>query len=238
MPYHQKPALHDTLVSYDHYYAGRKDYEILVVEDGKSVIDLDTHNHVESMVEQFQQRGVPVRLIQTNFQYSYAPSKLFNLGVEKAKGEYIVLTNPECFHLTDVLGSFDLMLHEAPEAYPVATCFNAECNSLIENFTDFKYKHIGWYQHSKHMPRNLHWCSVLKKTLYNSLGGFDEGYATGFGREDVDWARRVEEAGIPILPMDNTIVVHISHPFIPFRTELVRINQAYYAKKWGAMDNR
>ena len=237
MPYYKKRTLHNTLVSYAHHYRDRDDYEVIVLEDCKNVADKEEHGALLGIVESFN-KTVPIRHVETDFKNCYAPCRMFNAGVRMAKGHFIVLTNPECFHLTDVLGAFDGELSKDPDAYVVAACFNAISAGNVDKFKDFKYMQMNWYQHSKHMPRGLHWCSVISKRNYYGVGGFDEGYASGFAREDVDFFRTIEESDIQVVFKDDIIVVHISHPNMSSKLGLLAINQKYYADKWGAMDKR
>lgn len=238
MPYYKKRMLRETLMSYQHHYANRDDYEVIVLEDYKNVADAEEHKALMGIITEFNV-SVPVHHVETNFENCYAPSKMFNYGVKIANGEYMVLTNPECLHKTNVLGQFDTALEKDPDSYVVASCFNGRKENGVK-LTDknFGYTFMAWYQHSVHIPRGLHWCSVMSREQYNGLGGFDEGYAMGFGREDVDFFRRVEESDINVVFRDDIIVIHISHPNIPLRNFLIAANRHYYASKWGAMDTR
>ena len=228
MPYHKKRMLRDTLISYKNHYADRDDYEVIVLEDCKNIADTEEHEALLGIVREFSESILLIHM-ETNFENCYAPSKMFNYGVSIAKGEYIVLTNPECVHKTNVLAQFDEGLEKDKDSYIVSACYDA---------TGIDYKFLSWYQHSVHMPRGLHWCSVMSKAQYNKLNGFDEGYSHGFGREDVDFFRRVEESGMKVVFMDDIVVVHIHHPHMPAMRSLVVMNQLYYASKWGAMDTR
>lgn len=237
IPYYKRRMLHNTFVSYAHHYGNRDDYEVLVMEDYKNANNNHDHHTLLNILLTFSDT-VDARIIRTDFVDCYAPSRMFNLGVFEATGKYIILTNPECFHLTDVLGGFDKELSRDPNAYIIAATFNASYGGLVAEFDDFKYMQLSWYQHSKHRPRGLHFCSVLSKEIYNSIGGFDEGYAPGFGREDVDFFRTIETKGIAVRMCDDIVVVHMNHPDIPNKYKLWEINKRYYAKKWGAMDTR
>ena len=232
MPYHKKRTLHNTLLSYVHHYADRKDFEVLVMEDCKNIADRDEHRALLAILNQFE-RKLYIRHVETQFENSYSPSRIFNAGAKVATGDFIVLTNPECFHMSNVLAGFDRELHKNPAAHIVAACFNTDNNTPVKKFSDFKPIRKIWLQHSKHLNRGLFWCSVLSKALYDKVGGFDEGYAAGFGREDVDFVRMVKAAGIKVVACDDILVVHQNHPPIPLKQALCARNRAYYDKKWG-----
>ncbi len=233
MPYHKKRTLHNTLLSYQHHYGSRNDYEILVMEDCKNIADGDEHRALQVIVKDFSDK-LNIRHIETHFENSYAPSRIFNMGADHAKGDFLVLTNPECFHQTNVLGQFDKILARDPGVYIVAACYNTDDNKLVRKFADFKPRMGIWLQHSKHLNRGLHWCSVLAKPLFRKVEGFDEGYAEGFGREDVDFARTVKVKGIKVNAQDSIVVVHMNHPDFSSRKHVLWArNKAYYDAKWG-----
>jgi hypothetical protein len=147
-----------------------------------------------------------------------------------------VLTSPECFHATNVLEGFDREIAAHPDSYVIAACLNASYNDLVDKFEDFKYEMIMWYQHSKHRNRRLHFCSMMPKALYNRIGGFDEGYAKGFGREDVDFVKTIVAEKIKIIISDDIITIHMNHEEIPEMHRLWNINRRYYANKWQAKE--
>jgi len=223
--------IHNTFVSFLHHYAARKDYEVIVMEDRKNIEEKTEHLLLKNTIKIFSP-FIKINHIETDFKPSCAPCRMFNLGARKAMGNFLVLTNPECLHLTNVLEGFDLALKENPNLYVIAAVLNAAYNGIVDKFEDFRYKMIGWYQHSKHRNRRLHFCSVLSRGLYNRIGGFDEGYANGFGREDVDFLRNLIANKIAVVTRDDVIAVHMEHPPIPDMKRLWNINKVYYAKKW------
>jgi len=232
MPYHRKRTLHNTLLSYLHHYSGRKDYEVLVMEDCKNIADGDEHRALQVIIKDFAGK-LNIRRVETHFENSYAPSRIFNMGADHAKGDFLVLTSPECFHITGVLDQFDRILAWNPDAYITASCFSTDDNGIVQKFGNFKPKREIWLDHPQHLNRNLYWCAVISKPLYRKVGGIDEGYAPGFGREDVDFVRTVKAAGIMIVARDDILVAHQNHPdFSSRKRELHALNAKYYAKKW------
>lgn len=233
MPYYRKSMLHNTFVSFLHHYNGRGDYEIIILEDYKNVSEREEHDALLKIINYFSPQ-IKICHVETDFKGCVAPPRMFNLGAKIATGDFLVLTNPECFHLTNVLEGFDLELSKNPNTYVIAACVNASYNGIINKFEDFKYKEIIWYQHSKHRNRKLHFCSVISKKLYNKIGGFDEGYAIGFQRDDVDFIRTIIVKNIAFITRDDIIVVHMKHGYdgMPDKKRLCKINKQYYANKW------
>ncbi|MHA1360644.1 MAG: glycosyltransferase family 2 protein [Candidatus Helarchaeota archaeon] len=231
MPYYRKPMIHNTFVSFLYHYAGREDYEIIVMEDRKNIEEENEHEFLVNTIKNFSP-SLKIKHLETTFKPSYAPCRMFNVGAKEASGKFLILTNPECLHLTNILGGFDLVLSKNPNLYVIAAVLNADYNGNINKFEDFRYQMINWYQHSKYRNRRLHFCSVLSKETYNRVGGFDEGYASGFGREDVDFLRTLIVNKVKVITKDNIIAIHMKHPPIPDMKRLWTVNKIYYAKKW------
>ena len=230
--------LHNTFVSFLHHYNGREDYEIIVMEDHKNISEKEEHDALSDIVNSFSSQ-INIKHIETNFNGCYAPCRLFNIGAKNASGDFLVLTDSECFHLTNVLEGFDLEVSKNPNVYVIAACLNASYNGIVDKFEDFKYEMIMWYQHSKYNNRGLHFCSMISKRLYNKIGGFDEGYARGFGYEDNDFLRMIRVNNIPFVTKDNIIVVHMKHGYegIPDKNRLCKINKQYYVNKWRRLSS-
>jgi len=73
---------------------------------------------------------------------------------------------------------------------------------------------------------------MISKKLYNKIGGFDEGYDRGYGREDVDFLRTIIAKKIVVLANDNIMVIHMKHQKWPDQKRLWKINKQYYRNKW------
>lgn len=237
MPYYKRRELHNTLVSFLHHYSGREDYEVIVMEDSKNISDEEEHKTLLGIINSFSSQ-IKIKHIETDFKNCFAPCRLFNLGAKNANGEFLVLTDSECFHLTNVLAGFDLEISKDSGIYVVAACLNALSSGIVNKFEDFKYEPKNWYQHSKHNNRKLHFCSMISKELYNKIGGFDEGYAGGYGKDDVDFLRTIIANNIPVITSDEIIVIHMKHQKWPGLKGLWRINKQYYRNKWQRKDSK
>ena len=219
MPYLRRAVqLHNTLVSYRHYYRKRDDYRVVIGEDGKNVRDEAEHKALKELLVPFRQ----IRKIhmETNWPECYNPCRIFNRAARETKSDYIVLTTPEIFHAADILAGFDEVLKDTPDAYIVSACANGFKTVAdyeipkIESVDEFKYSPLWynpWRQHSEHNNRMFHWCACISRKQYETLGGFDEKYATVKGWEDYDWILRIKLAGIPIVVRDDLVTVHQWH---------------------------
>jgi len=238
MPYYRKSILHNTLVSFLYHYKKREDYEVIVMEDGKNISEKTEHNALLDIINSFSSQ-INIKHIETYFKDCISPCRMFNLGAKNADGDFLVLTNPECFHLTNVLGGFDLEVNKNPNVYIIAACLHASYNGIVDKFEDFKYEKIKWYQHSKHNNRKLHFCSMISKRLYEKIGGFDERYARGVWYDDDDFFRTICFNNIPFITKDNIIVVHMKHGYAELADthRLRKINKQYYRNKWRKLDS-
>ncbi|HDS00523.1 MAG TPA: hypothetical protein ENO07_00760, partial [candidate division Zixibacteria bacterium] len=148
--------------------------------------------------------------IKAGAQGEYNPSRLFNAGAARARGKYLVITNPECFHKSDILGGMDKLLSRAD--YVVCACLSlADTAVRLKTFDDLKPQVHMWYQHTKHRDVRYHFCTALSRENYRKIGGFDERYAEGIGYDDNSFLDRVTKAGLKILVSDELLVYHQKH---------------------------
>jgi len=213
MPYYNRAVqLHNTLISFKRWYHDRSDYEIIIVKDAKSNDKLET--------DSFQ---LPISILKGDDAPN--PCTAFNTAAAAAHGKILIITNPECFHDTDILSMLD---KEDPNAYLICSCksiINVKCTSQKLSYTFEK-----WYQHSKHNPRDFHFCTAISKDNYFKVGGFDERYANGVAYDDIAFRDSVKAAGIKFIHLDYAITLHQYHPRERSleRTALIQRNKKIY----------
>ena len=186
------------------HYADRKDFEIILVEDSKNDDDI-----VDVLCDYADKLTiVHVPCVNPGFN----PSPLINAGVERATGKYIILTNPECLHLTDILSVLDEEFKKGDDAYIVCACQSVlDCNEPFENPETFQFKHQMWYQHTEHRDVRYHFCTAISKKNYQTIGGFDERYADGIDYDDDAFLRSVNQSHLKVIPRDDALVLHQEH---------------------------
>ena len=88
----------------------------------------------------------------------------------------------------------------------------------------------GWYNHSKHNPCALHFCTAITKKDLEKLGGFDERYAGGIGYDDLDFINRVR-GRLKVKMIDSPFAVHQAHTPTDYKGnyELFMRNQKLYS---------
>ena len=228
-PYYDRATQFDkTLQSFIHHYSDRDDYEIIVIEDHKNVHDSKFHKGLMDVISKYEDK-LTIKYIEYTRENVCNPAEMFNIGVRESDGEFIVLTNPEMVHETNVLGYYDKKLEEDNTLYVVSTARNVKNLVVGDKIT---YKHVGWYAHPEKRNVPLHFCSVISKEVYNTIGGFDEEYIKGIAYEDTDFIKILEKHDITIDFTTKSSVLHQEHPKNYRNQKLWNINKAYYNDKW------
>ena len=223
MPYYDRlEQFKNTLRSLIYHYEDRDDWEIVLVEDGKN--DDGVWTALCCNYEVLIKRELMARPCSN-------PAPMFNAGARVARGDHLVLTNPECLHVTNVLEEFD----KHPDAYRIAACLAVESCSKFTTPDALQYKVEKWYQHSFHRNRMLHFCSAIPRATWDEIGGFDEVYADGIASDDSDFRNRVAATGIEMLPVDDALVLHQKHRKLRPVGSARRLarNRKLYTERWG-----
>jgi hypothetical protein len=207
MPYFSKPDMRFALDSFCHFYGGRKDYEIVIVEDSKNNNIKELHDTLISIVDKFKER-ISIRLIVDPIE-SYNPSTKYNLGVKESVGDRIILTNPETPHTMDILSELDL---EDFNSYIVCACSSVFLIKDGGSYLNSEFKFHYWFQHTTLGNNfNYHFCTVISRENYSKCGGFDERFSKGIAYEDANFVKRVLKNQIRIKNRDDLITYHIEH---------------------------
>ncbi len=216
LPYYDRaPQLKETLTSFYYLYGNRKDWEVVIIEDYKNKQNLKLHNELFNVISNFD---INIKLINGPTEISYSPVKLYNLGVKYAQGKFIIISNPECSHVTNILQGFDEELEFNENAYVICACKAIKRNKF----------HM-WYQHTKYRDKKYHFCTCLSKTNYESVGGFDERFSKGYCFDDDAFIARIQSnPNIEIITRDDLLVIHQEHKKIIPNKKLWLRNQKIY----------
>ncbi len=193
--------------------------EVIAVDDGSEETE-----RLEDLVSEFPFLKV-IRLEKRNKWYhnSCIP---FNIGFNAAKGDKIIIQNPECFHYGNILEYTAKNLTQ--NAYLSFGCFSLDkpsTKSIDEIFTDRSIAQIieknndfakndgdaGWYNHSVYRPKAYHFCTAISKKDLHTLGGFDELFALGIAYDDDEFLSRIKKKKLKILFIDDELVLHQNH---------------------------
>lgn len=194
MPYWNRRALLSaTLAGYAKHYAHFRDFEVVVVDDGSPE------------PPEIGPMPWPVSVIRLPSKNAAAnPCVPINRGVRASDGDVIVLTNPECSHSAPI---FDDMLTQLEQIGP----FGYVCAAAWSVDTSRFY--CSTYQRSPGsapipVGSGFHFCAMLRRSLYDAAGGFDEAYREGQAFEDNDWLWRLEAVGADFKILDRCVVSH------------------------------
>jgi len=193
------------------------------------VLDNASQDGTPELVE----REAPwARVVRTGANLGYA--KAVNLGIAGSSGAMVMVQNPDCVWdpgairtLVDWLRSHPRCGIAAPKivnpdggielstrAYPDSFAFLFNRYSLLTklwpgNPWSRRYLMSGWDHAS---PRSVDWVAgaamLVRRSVIDVVGGMDEAFF--MFNEDVDWCRRVNEAGwsVDYVP-DATVLHHI-----------------------------
>lgn len=215
--------------------------EVIAVDDGS-----DENERLEDLTEKFSFLKV-IRLEKENKWYTNSCIP-FNIGIEEALGEIIILQNPECLHYGDIL-QFALK-NVNNNNYLSFSCFSLgiestnNLNLLLENSSKIQklmlennVGYIGdgldcWYNHSITNPKGYHFCSAITRKNLFDLGGFDERFARGIAFDDNELLHRIKLKGLKIKIIDNPIVLHQNHySKISYTTDKSLLDTKTYEKR-------
>lgn len=207
LPYFDRLAqLERTLISFGHHYHSRSDYEIIVVEDKKNV---DGLNELLARFTHLRLRWFRMETGENN----YMPCKQYNNGAQIARGQYLILTNPECLHLTNILSGCDEILATATDhIYIICACRHiTQCIMDPTGFGSLTYQAKEWYQHSRKHNKLLNFCSIIPAALYHEISGFDEAFDSGYAYADDDFRERIVAVAQDVIVSDQLMVLHQEH---------------------------
>ena len=218
--FNRKQLFYNTLKSIDK--SSIKNLEVIVVDDCSS-----EEHRLEDLTEEFPFLKI-IRLEKENKWY-VNPCVPFNIGIREAKGDIIVLQNPECYHLGDVLS--DIVNKITNTNYLTYGCYSLDKDrtalmGIHNTSTTEKIKEVlapmppqriveegglGWYNHSTIRPVAYHFLSAIKKENMDKLNGFDERYAKGIAYDDDELLVRIRRMGLNISITNNPFVLHQWH---------------------------
>lgn len=229
MAYHnRKQQLSNTLESINHSITDSTDNIEIIIVDDASTLD----HSIENLKQKEYKFSLFVHKIELKDKTWTNPCVPFNIGFNKAKGDVIVIQNPECLHLGNIIEDLKNRINEETYITYAAYSINQNLTNRIcaLNHSDpFVYCYVDsivkpfsklsacanencWYNHSVFRPSYYHFCSVItRKNLIDKLKGFDQIYANGLGYDDDDFVERIKKLGLKMCIVDDPLVVHQWH---------------------------
>lgn len=186
-----------------------KNYEIIIVNDCSD--DL-------SFLK--QKYDCDIQIINNEKKTYINPCATYNIGATYATGEIIILQNPECCHVGDLLSVVNAMLK--PNDYLAFSAFyldtyeknnnlykllfddkndnnfwNVKKMETLLTFTNVNKKSVlpdkfqGWVSHHFYNRNFLHFCAAIYADDFKKIGGFSKEYENGICFDDDDLVRKV-----------------------------------------------
>ena len=166
----------------------------------------------------------------------------YNMGFAKAKSEIVIIQNPECVHVGDILG-YSSQIHDgivfsyaaySLDYHLVYNYYSPEGlkDLIMKEPQRIQVAHHGWYNHSIHRPVGYHFCMAMMRTDLEKLGGFDERFYAGIAFEDDDLVRRIRNMGLDLQIIDDPFVIHQKHTRTDYQNNWGRriMNESLYLK--------
>lgn len=141
------------------------------------------------------------------------PSIPYNVGFRHSAGDKIIIQNPECCHVGDVVSYVENNLTD--ENYLSFHCFACgkhELNDLHQtNNLDISKSNGKWYNHKEHRPFSYHFTTAISRRNLIDLNGFDERYAAGYNYDDNEFIERIKLKNLRIDFVEEPFVIHQYH---------------------------
>lgn len=182
-------------------------WEVIIVDDASVPPLVCTHPKVK------------IIRIDPKDKWYHNPCIPYNLGFKEAKGDIIIIQNPECMHAGDVLSYASSNVKD--NVYIAFGCYaiNLQETEGLEfgyslNIGDYVFTTKtgnGWYNHPVHRPVGYHFCSAITRRDLDRVGGFDERYAHGVAFDDDAFIRSIKRLGMDVQIPTDPFVVHQFH---------------------------
>jgi glycosyltransferase involved in cell wall biosynthesis len=184
--YNRREQLLNTLESIFKTEVPKEEIEIIIVDDESEechdIIDLSSDN---------------ITIIKLTDKQWENPCVPYNIAISKAKGEWIIIQNPEILHTADLLNFINK--DGDPEKY-YSPCIYAE------NIDD------PWYSHPIYNPTFYHFCTVIHNSKLKLVGGFNLEMKDGIDYDDIEFLERVKRVCKSCEYIPHMTFIHQWHP--------------------------
>lgn len=179
------------------------DYEIIIVDNNSSA-DAAVLSYYQEI-----EMHINIQVFQWNHPFNY--SAVNNFGAQYAKGKYLVLLNSNTEVIAPNWMEEMLMYAQRLDVGAVGAKLYFENDKIqhagiiigldkdrLVGHAHYKFSrndigYMGRLYYAQNMSAVTAACMMVKKSLYNELGGFDESFAVAYN--DVDFCLRLRNAG-------------------------------------------
>lgn len=190
-----------------------RDVEVIIVDDAS----LPEHR-LEPHIDNFR---FPIKLIRVEPDQKtwINPCVPFNMGFERISGDIVLIQNPECAHVGDVIKyAADNTRPNVYISFSARNMRDREMRMLGDACPNLKVsvERIGgahWYNHPVRRPVAYHFAAAMTTQDLRALGGFDQKYANGSSYDDDDLVYRIRQRGmqVVVVPPSEPYVIHQHH---------------------------
>lgn len=224
-------------------------FEIIIVDDGSEI-------SIQNDVNVYKEKGLNITLIEKNHSGNRALNRKF--AVEASKGKNLIFLDADMIPSRTFVEKHNKNLNQNIKAvslgyrkllskisYEVITPDtiknNFECLETIPCILDERklmilaHKKIdldlksAWYLVYSH---NI----ALKKSLYEKISGFDEGFGTGWGAEDVELGLQLYKQGAYFIFDEEICLYHLWHGVSNTTQENYQKNLLYFYNKYKSFE--
>lgn len=170
-----------------------RDVEIVIVDDFSSAEENIDNLHIE--FPKLNLRVIHMRDVVKQKDYCN-PCVPYNVGLRASRGDMVIIQNPECCHMGDVLSHVNKYLTNGTYlSFNCWSCVKHETKVLQE--TDhldlIATKKSRWYNHETERPVAFHFCNAITRSDLKQINGFDERYARGHNWDDAEILYRIKQ---------------------------------------------
>ena len=175
-----------------------KDLEIVIAEDF-----CDSSEQLHNIQKEFPHLAIKViRMSDGRDHKDYCnPCVPYNTAFRACSGDTIIIQNPECCHMGDVLQyTKDNLTNENYLTFHCYAATKAETRVMQsgEPLPMFTEKKSRWYNHVVERPYAYHFTTAITRENLIKLNGFDERFAQGQDMDDVELIYRIKALGLEL----------------------------------------
>lgn len=184
------------------------EYEVIIIDNGST----------DGTKEFVSELKGDVQIILNDQNLGFA--KACNQGARAASGRYLVFLNNDTIPQPGWLSALVSEVEAHPEVgivgskllYPDGTVQHAGVVRDLEHRLPYHvYKHVPGDHLAVNQRREFQIvtaaCMLIRRAIFEEVGGFDEGYVNGF--EDADLCLKVRERGGAVVYQPRSVVVHL-----------------------------
>jgi GT2 family glycosyltransferase len=239
--FNRKRQLETTLNIFEKLYANKYDFEVIIVDDASN-----KENELDEFIKKY---NFDIKLLKISSQEKgkrINSSVVYNKGFKKATGDIVIIQNPECCHVGDLLNYLKLNLKD--DLYFAFSCFSTNTyeytkellssddifkktndkNFLEKNGNACYLNKLNWFNHPISRPTGYHFCSAIYKKNLEKIGGFDERFKDGYCFDDNEFLLSIKYIlRLKIINVEpkNGFVIHQHHSRTQYNIK--NINELY-----------